>query len=211
MCSAITSARSLRSMPSTERPSDCMVSLRHSTSRSTSPPWRQWSTNVCAARDMWPPKLRTFCLVNTGCNARLRGRHCSLGRTKRLSPAACWTSSWTMHRSEKASLRPNTSRMPSGENTATSGGINHFGPYCTRVIEPPASRNTSCPASRLRTAFSNCPMDSGFFGTSGNASTSGAATTVSPGWWRMGGSTMGLLQFTRLSVQLASPDATSPG
>jgi hypothetical protein len=67
--------------------------------------------------------------------------------------------------------------MPSGEKTATSGGNAHLGPNCTRVIGPPAFRITSCPASRFRTAFTNCPMRSGFFGASGNALTS----SVSPG------------------------------
>ena len=71
---------------------------------------------------MWPPKARTFCLVKTGCRARLRGSHCSLGRTNRLSPARCRTSSCTTHRSADASLRPSTSRMPLGEKTATTGG-----------------------------------------------------------------------------------------
>jgi hypothetical protein len=197
MCSAITSARSLRSTPRTERPSDCMVSRRHSASRSTSPPSRQWSTNACAARDMWPPKQRTFCLVKTDCSERLRGRHCSLGRTKRLSPAACWTSSWTTHRSEKASLRPSTSRMPSGEKTATSGGNSHFGPHCMRVIGPPASRTTSCPLSRFLTAFTNCRSGSGFLGANGNAPTSVVAAdamTAPGGRRRAGGSTMWLLQ-----------------
>ena len=113
---AMTSARSLRSIPRTERPNDCMATRRHSMSRSTSPPSGQLSTNCCAALDMWPPNFRTFCLVNTGCNARLRGRHCSLGSTNRLSPAMFRTSSWMTQRSEDASLRPSTSRMRVGRH-----------------------------------------------------------------------------------------------
>ena len=51
------------------------------------------SANICAAPDICPPNLRTFSLVNTGCSARLRGPHVSLGSTNRLSPANCRTSS----------------------------------------------------------------------------------------------------------------------
>ena len=133
-----------------------MVTLRHSTSRSMSPPPRQLSATACAARDMWPPKLRTFWLVNTGWRARLRGRHGSLGRTKRLSPARFRTSSWTMHRSAKASLRPRTSRMPFGEVTNTRGGTSQLGPSSIRVTGPPTSRSSSPPVWKTRTAFSNC-------------------------------------------------------
>ena len=143
MCSAMVSALSLRSTPSTERPSDCMVSRRHSWSRSTSPPVDHASVNCSAARDIWPPNARTLCLVNTGCNARLRGRHGSLGSTNRLSPAMSRTSSCTMHRSENASLRPRTSRMASGEKTATNGGNSHFGATWIRVTGPPAPRMAS--------------------------------------------------------------------
>ena len=53
-----------------------------------------------------------------------------------------------------------------------------------RVTVPPASRSTSCPASRFRTALNNCRIDSGFFGANGNALTSltsaRAATSPSP-------------------------------
>jgi hypothetical protein len=38
------------------------------------------------------------------------------------------TSSWMTHRSEDASLRPNTSRIALGDITATIGGIRFFGP-----------------------------------------------------------------------------------
>ena len=66
-------------------------------------------------------EIRTLCFVKTGCSARLRGSHDKVGRTNRLSPAMLRTSSWMMHRSDNASVRPNTSRMPSGEVTATIG------------------------------------------------------------------------------------------
>ena len=83
-----------------------------------------------------------------------------------------------MHRSENASLRPNTSRMPSGEVTATIGGTNHFGPNFMRVIGPPASRITSCPVSRVRTNFTNCRNGNGFFGANGSALTSSVSVVV---------------------------------
>jgi hypothetical protein len=83
-----------------------------------------------------------------------------------------------MHRSEKASLRPNTSRIPSDEKTATSGGNTHFGPTWTRVMGPPASRIATCPVSRVRTNFNNCRIGSGFLGTSGSTLTSTMSVVV---------------------------------
>jgi hypothetical protein len=88
------------------------------------------------------------------------------------------TSSWMMHRSENASLRPNTSRMPSGEVTATIGGSSHFGPNLIRVIGPLVLRITSCPVSRVRTNFTKCQSGSGFFGANGSELTSIVSVVV---------------------------------
>jgi hypothetical protein len=81
-----------------------------------------------------------------------------------------------MHRSDDPWERPNTSRMPSGEVTATIGGTSHFGPNLIRVTGPPASRISSCPVLRLRTNFTNCRSGSGFFGANGSVPTSVIAT-----------------------------------
>ena len=48
------------------------------------------------------------------------------GRTG-CRPPCCRTSSWMTHRSENASLRASTSRIPLGDITATIGGNSHFG------------------------------------------------------------------------------------
>ena len=95
-------------------------------------------------------------------------------------------------------VAPSTSRIPLGDMTTTSGGTAHFGPSCTRVIVPPASRIGTCPLSRLRTAFTNSRIGSGFFGANGSAPTSGVPVpaTVAPRCWgRVLGSRMGVLQF----------------
>lgn len=105
---------------------------------------------------MCPPNPRTLGLVNTGCSARRRGIHGSLGRTKRLSPPRSRTSSWTRHRSAEAWLRPRTSRIPAGEVTTTISGIIHFGPSLSRITGPAAWRSTSCPVWKWRTSGSNC-------------------------------------------------------
>jgi hypothetical protein len=83
-----------------------------------------------------------------------------------------------MHRSEDASLRPNTSRIPFGDMTATIGGKIHFGANLIRVMGPPASRIATCPMSRVRTNFNNCRIGSGFLGTSGSALTSTMSVVV---------------------------------
>ena len=75
-------------------------------------------------------------------------------------------------------MRPNTSRIPFGDITATMGGNSHFGPNWMRVMGPPASRISSCPVSRVRTNFSSCRSGSGFFGTSGSALTSTVSVVV---------------------------------
>jgi len=115
------------------------------------------------------PKPSTFCLVNTGCSARLRGAHSLLGREKRLSPARFRTSSWIWHRSVSSSVRPNTSRTPLGEVTSTRAGATNFGSGTKRVTGPPASLSSASPVCKTRAADSTCRMGSGFFGASGSA------------------------------------------
>jgi hypothetical protein len=83
-----------------------------------------------------------------------------------------------MQRSDNASVRPNTSRMPSGEVTATIGGTSHLGPNVILEMGPPASRITSCPVSSVRTSFTNRRSGSGFRGANGSALTSVAVVTM---------------------------------
>ena len=78
--SAMASACSSRSSPSTERPSARSVSAAAFGVEVDLGPSPQLSTTVCAAWAMCPANSRTWCLVNIGCRARRRGNHSWCGR-----------------------------------------------------------------------------------------------------------------------------------
>ena len=137
-------------MPSTERPSDCMVSRRHSMSRSTSTAvtpavdegLRRLGHVAAEAADVLFGEHRLQCAFARHATARWAGR------TGCRPPCAAPRRGRCTARDEGVVACQARRAIPSGENTATSGGTSHFGPSCTRVTGRRASRISSCPVSK---------------------------------------------------------------
>ncbi len=173
MCLAITSARSLRSTPRTERPKRLH----------RQPAGLQVQIDVAAVAPAIDEHLRRVGHVAAEGADVLLGEH-------RLQCALAWAP-LLIGQDEEAVPR----RVPGPlRGRCTAPSRRHCGParresrwatspqrwaapaiagrYCTRVIGPPESRTTSCTVSSTRAYLSTVQMGSGFFGTRGSALTS---------------------------------------